>query len=445
MVNNQSIQRRMKRIYTFGWLIGGLMLLAGCDDSNRDDNLSEPLIYFINSGEVTENIYLTGEDAVCNLPIFKSGLIEKSANMELAVNEQLIELYNQTNKTQAQVLPAKYYRIPDKDQTMEADQKKSAFQVVFKTSELDEDPNRDNYILPLELINRGEVQINPDKSSVFIFPSVHKATVGFTTGKQLKQTIESESTGELEIALPIATSFKNKWDIDFTAVIDPEALAGWNEENGTSHPLMDESHYKLVGEHKIPANSDVQTLKLTVNQDLLPNGWSVLPIRLSNPSKFEWGDEQDLCFVIIYKRTEVIPHNLWTFVSSSSNQGSETGDKMIDDNEATQWHSKWSGITLPQNVVFKLAKVYEMNEFTIMRRTDQYNTDLKAGDIEVSMDGTNWTLATKFNFGVATSTGHVSFYSQPVKGRYIRVLIKESNRTTNVSIVEFNAYGELVK
>ena len=39
MVNNQLTLKEMKRIYKLGWIISGILLLAGCDISNRDNNL----------------------------------------------------------------------------------------------------------------------------------------------------------------------------------------------------------------------------------------------------------------------------------------------------------------------------------------------------------------------------------------------------------------------
>ena len=49
----------MKRIYKLGWIISGILLLAGCDISNRDNNLSESLVYFINEGENNLVLYNT--------------------------------------------------------------------------------------------------------------------------------------------------------------------------------------------------------------------------------------------------------------------------------------------------------------------------------------------------------------------------------------------------
>ena len=169
----------MKRIYNIGWIISGILLLAGCDISNRDNNLSESLVYFINEGENNIVLYNTGEDFTYTMPIFKSGLLNKEANVELLVNSKLIEQYNKENKTTSELLPAEYYQIVKSKQTMDPSQQKANFQVVFKTSLLNENPNRDRFILPLLLTSEGEVEINQNKNIVYIAPVVKPATLGF--------------------------------------------------------------------------------------------------------------------------------------------------------------------------------------------------------------------------------------------------------------------------
>ena len=432
----------MKQIYNIGWLLGGLMLLAGCDISNRDNNLSEPLVYFINSGETTVNLYNTGEDYVYDLPIFKSGLIEKRADIELTIDENLLKQYNEENKKIAEILPAKYYQINKKEGIMETSQKNANFQVTFRTSLLDEDPNKENYILPISLLSKGEVQVNPQKASAIITPAIQMTTFGFTCGENQTRIIENNSIEELEITLPIETCFPNKWNIEFTADATPALLDEWNTTNSTAYQLMPENSYQLTGEAKLAAGIDKQNLKLIVNAEKLPVGWSAIPIRLSNPSQFTIAEEQSICYVTVLKR---LPGRLdrtgWTVYSESSHQGSDEAKKMIDGLPNTMWHSKWSGISLPQVIIFKLSKVSEFTEFEILRRSDQYNTDLKAGTFEVSMDGTKWQKIADFDFGKDKTDDFVSFYSIPVKGIYLKISITESNRVTNVSICELNAHG----
>ena len=115
----------MKRIYNIGWIISGILLLTGCDISNRDNNLSESLVYFINEGENDLVLYNTGEDFTYTMPIFKSGLLNEEANVALSVDSKLIEQYNKDNKTTSKLLPAEYYQIVKSKQTMDPSQQNS--------------------------------------------------------------------------------------------------------------------------------------------------------------------------------------------------------------------------------------------------------------------------------------------------------------------------------
>ena len=446
MVTNKSIRNNMKRIYTIGWLISGLMLLGGCDISNRDNELSEPLVYFINSGEVTEKLYNTGEDATYNIPVFKSGLIEKSTNIELIVDKAILDKYNLENNKQVEALPAKYYQIPTTKKSMETTQRKTSFQVIIKTNELAKDPNRDNYILPLVLNSKGEVEANPNKSSILLSPSVQKTIIGFSERKAVKM-LSADVSGDLEFLLPIETCFPNKWDISFEAIPEPSELSNWNSENNMDFTtVMEENCYELTGDYKIAAGSNMQTLRLTVHLDRLPEGWSAIPIKISNPSKFEIDELQDVYVVAILKGATTgtrINRSGWSITSASSQDSTEPGKNMIDGNVNTIWGPNWHGTAaqLPHWIIVNMGNTYIINAFEIRRRTGTYNTDLKHGYFELSLDGKNWEKVTEFEFGTAPSSGDIPFYCPPTKCQYIKVFIDESNRAPSASIAEFNAQG----
>lgn len=441
----------MKRIYNIGWIISSILLLTGCDISNRDNNLSESLVYFINEGENNLVLYNTGEDFTYTMPIFKSGLLKEEANVELLVDSKLIEQYNNDNKTTYELLPAEYYQIVKSKQTMDPSQQKANFEVTFKTSHLNENPNRDHFILPLLLTSEGEVETNQNKNIVYITPVVKPATFGFNCENTLQTVIPTTATGKIEIELPIGTPFTNKWNIDFTAAFDQDLLDKWNEKNGLDYHMPVEGSYELIEDQKLVAGKNSQTLKLVIDKDKLGYGWFAVPIRLSNPSKFEINEEQSSCVVTILNRMEEIPHSLWAVESYSGYHGTEVPKNMIDDNPDTRWHIKWTSTgagttTLPQTIIFKLSAAYKISEFEILRRNDQYNTDLKGGYFEISMDNINWTRAATFDFGTGKSTGYVSFYCPTaVTGKYIKMVVTESNRGTQVSVQELKAHGELSK
>lgn len=119
---------------------------------------------------------------------------------------------------------------------------------------------------------------------------------------------------------------------------------------------------------------------------------------------------------------------------------------MIDDNLSTRWENRYNsnGIgdqnKLPVNTSWDMGGTYYWCGTTISRRSDSYVTDLRAGYVELSDDGENWTKAQDFDFGDKTNTSTSLTIAQEqwtYKGRYIRLNVTESNRSTNVSITEF--------
>ena len=189
---------------------------------------------------------------------------------------------------------------------------------------------------------------------------------------------------------------------------------------------------------------------MVIDKDKLGYGWFAVPIRLSNPSKFEVDEERSTCVVTILNRMEEIPHSLWAVESYSGYHGTEVPKNMIEiiliPDGTLNGLPQAGTTTLPQTIIFKLSAAYKISEFEILRRNDQYNTDLKGGYFEISMDNINWTRAATFDFGTGKSTGYVSFYCPTaVIGKYIKMVVTESNRNTQVSVQELKAHGELSK
>ncbi|MEG2151576.1 MAG: DUF1735 domain-containing protein, partial [Bacteroidaceae bacterium] len=351
----------MKRIYNIGWIVGGLMLLTGCED-NRDNNLSEPLIYIVQSGEINENIYDTGENHICDIAIHKSGLIEKEVQMELMVDETLLAQYNGMHDAKAELLPADLYQLEKSELFIAASERKADFKVTFKTAEIKALGGSKKYVLPLSLKSKGEVQTNPDKAFVIISPSIQQASIGFGCDKVIEKIISPASSSQVNISLPIKTDFPNKWDISFDAQIDPQILDDWNIENRKAYSLLSPEYYQLSGEQKLVVGKNTQTLEVTLDREKLPFGWYAIPVGLSNPSMFYINDEKSTCLITILNRMNKIPHNKWTVISCSTQekpQGDANGtpEAMIDDNNKTQWHSAYSPMAeLPHTIVFKLDK-----------------------------------------------------------------------------------------
>ena len=119
---------------------------------------------------------------------------------------------------------------------------------------------------------------------------------------------------------------------------------------------------------------------------------------------------------------------------------------MIDGDLVTRWESRYNntgqGDINPDEAatVWDMGKTYYWCGMTLVRRSDSYVTDLRAGYVELSDDGENWTKAQDFDFGDKTNTSTTGTYSTEqwtVSGRYIRLAVNASNRNKLYSVSEF--------
>ena len=92
------------------------------------------------------------------------------------------------------------------------------------------------------------------------------------------------------------------------------------------------------------------------------------------------------------------------------------------------------------STVWDMGKTYYWCGMTLVRRSDSYVTDLRAGYVELSDDGENWTKAQDFDFGDKTNTSTTGTYAVEqwtVSGRYVRLAVNASNRNKLYSVSEF--------
>ncbi len=112
----------------------------------------------------------------------------------------------------------------------------------------------------------------------------------------------------------------------------------------------------------------------------------------------------------------------WQVTYQDSQQVGNEATRAIDGSANTIWHSKWSGTPdpLPHEIRLDLQANYEMHGFRYLPRQDGGTQGMvKAYEIYVSADGTNWGTAVATGaFGAGALAQDVEF--EPVIGRYVR-------------------------
>ncbi|MCF7568779.1 alpha-L-fucosidase [Sabulilitoribacter arenilitoris] len=114
----------------------------------------------------------------------------------------------------------------------------------------------------------------------------------------------------------------------------------------------------------------------------------------------------------------------WQVLSFSAEQKLHEAVLAIDGDPQTYWHTQW-GDNPPQNphdIIVGLGEELDLTGFTYLPRNDGLGGICKSYVFEVSMDGKNWEIAKKGEFGNIKNNpiNQMMFFSKIYKAKYIR-------------------------
>lgn len=110
--------------------------------------------------------------------------------------------------------------------------------------------------------------------------------------------------------------------------------------------------------------------------------------------------------------------------SEQSASGSEGPAKnLIDDNESTIWHTKYSPSkdALPQSITIKMDKAYNINQFDYLPRSNGGNGTITSYNLEVSNDGSTWKTVVSGGTWAQNATLKTTKFDA-VKAQYVRLI-----------------------
>lgn len=151
-----------------------LCLTTSCEDT-RMHNMVDDQVYVLNPEIVEENMYLWN-DYTYNLFVIKSGVGQQVANIELLVNEESLSDYNSKHKTKYLLLPSDCYDIASTQMSINKDEYRNSFTIIFNTKKIFELQNTDlkqQYILPCEIrMLDSAITIVKNKNTSLIKPII---------------------------------------------------------------------------------------------------------------------------------------------------------------------------------------------------------------------------------------------------------------------------------
>ena len=111
--------------------------------------------------------------------------------------------------------------------------------------------------------------------------------------------------------------------------------------------------------------------------------------------------------------------------SSAKDQGGFGIDKMLDFDENSQWHSKYSVKAVPFEFIVDLKTFIQLDKFHYLPRKDSGNGTITKGKVYYSLDQENWTDAGEFTWKRDGEAKVFGFGSQPTV-RYIKIAVTEA-------------------
>lgn len=453
-----------------------ISLLAACAvglsscERDIDNFMVDDTIGLINGGLVEAEVY-TGLDDPYKVYAIKAGKGFQSASVSIAVDDQVLADYNATAATQLSALPADCYTITVSSLQFSKDDYKKPFEISWNRDRLAEVlAENANVAIPLHMtvaegINVDEKRLSTLIKPVLETPRVELAKYGLVTGLMPTR----RSAEEEVIYMDVNANFIAQQDIDVTFTIDPTLVTEYNEAHGTEYKVLPEDAYRFDLEGwSIKKYMSTSRFNFTfIRTALIPEngpslfGTYVLPIRLSNLSSSNLNEEKSYILYTIDVVAAKIEKTKWSIVDCNSNiaddpdattsKGDFGPENLIDGTTSKAWRSIWTVTTeLPYEITIDFGQersLYKVG-FDIPTGANRRYANSKAGYIEASTDGENWT---KIADWTAPNKNQASneFEVVPTKAQYMKFVITEVFGTLSgvknpnaTSIAEINVWGE---
>lgn len=426
-----------------------LLFATSCADT-RLDNVTSPVIYLPQSGEVTQTVYKTGEPFVFRLGVYKAGYDEVSASASVHVMSMAeLDAYNSKHNTSYKRLPDNCFQL--KNESLNFSQKSRLeyadihidYKAIEALSDFDSD-NSPQYVVPVEL-TQASLELNKDKLVSLIKPLVREPLIYFDATKS-KVVIEASTERQYKQELVFAVDFLNVWDISVDLYVDPELVAAYNTTNGVSYSLLPANTYTITPNPVMIANK-IQKAKCTISFDAKKMDYDdfILPVTIRKTSKFTADTLRNVHFVHVSKPAKRFNRTNWTILGVSSEEaggegeGNGLGKCVLDGDLSTYWHSQWSGEAkeLPHYITIDMQESLLVTVVDLQRRPNQKDT--KSGHFYISSDNVSFTKIGSFE--MADSNDAQSFKVTSARGRYLKVEITESRRSPFANMSEIYVRG----
>lgn len=364
----------------------------------------------------------------------------------------LVDAYNEKNGTELLPLDPAHLSLPESirfesDSYYSADGQHAS---ILHPEQL----SMGSYLAPLRLHSPGvklgqdtvlylTINIKVDKIKLTISPKGNKEweVMKFPTNEVINKEIAVEdvilASNYSAPAQGITIAFKN----------DPDAIASFNQKNGTSCTTPAASHLQSSGLFSInPGNKSASINVKLVNLDQLASGDYLFALRpvVGNTEIYDCDESQILYLRFITfdsnvdnSQTSILGTALartdWSYTLQSDVVTFTNSKQMFDNSTSTGWYTAKSGRSV---ATVSMEAPHTLSGFRLGTRLTNYKAQILE-NVETSSDGQVWTSQVVRIKGSATVSSYQYFrFVEPVECRYVRMTYVNANSGCS----EFGAY-----
>jgi hypothetical protein len=413
--------------------------------------MAKDKVYLLNYDLQDVTVYNFGEyhsDVVA----CKGGYGEQGANISFALDNEILIRYNNTNKTQYKLLPSDCYEIPTMEFKMNPDDIRSVMKIKYFTEKIKALPERDNYVIPIQMNVSEGIEVDQDKLTILVRPVFREPYI-FVQNSASVQEIPIKASGDTTThSLMVSLNFPNlsdpyAWDITYKFSVEQSLLDTYNQQNGTNYKLLPAEAYSLnESEWNIPKKKNMKTIPVHFYKKKLVDASNAylfddyfLPLKLSQVSHWGIDPDQNIQLIHIPFYPAAFDATNWIVLDWNSDITMDAEYEslgMVPYKMLTGegWRSKWAPpAQFPYYFIFDMRTSKTVTGIRFTFPDESWRGRLKKGYFEVSSDNENWTRI--LDWTRPSNTPRVNEYdvdpADRLEGRYLKFVITEATEYFN--------------
>ena len=441
----------------FLYIAAALLAFTSCDDSQYELQNLVPgqyhkILVVKDSGKHNKTLYDTGDADTTNISVMKVGSdpsLTAHVDVRTLTDEELRAQYSELEGVNYKTLSSDCYHITNTTLDYASSDRYKTCQVILDPHAIETvmaTEQAATWVLPLKFESKSDSVNANSNEYLIIVDAVVSPKIGFVSETPSVQIIEKAKAADYTQTLSIGLDVSNKWDVDCGLSVDESYVATYNQLHSTEFTLLPKSYYELPNSVKLEKGKDQAQVDVKIKASSLPAGDYVLPVALSQVSRFETSSSKVVPLVVRVMGNR-LDRSSWKVTANTeepTGEGSGNGvvSCMLDGNLSTYWHSQWSGGShaLPYEITIDMKSVHTIDHVSFYQRQNTYYADTKDVKISVSTDNAKWTEVSSYQ--LQRIVEEQLFEVSSTKARYIKFSVTSSHRDGAASLAEFYVYGE---